>query len=226
MSRKHQHQHFAPKTFYPKTENQKKVYQDFKDYNLVLHGMAGTGKSFLSLYLGLHSILANKSPYEKIIIIRSAVPSRDIGFLPGSLREKIEVYEDPYKLIVNEIFGRGDAYGILKNKYQLEFLTTSYLRGCTLSDAIVIVDEFQNCTFHELDTIITRLGDNSKIIFSGDSSQSDLEKARDRDGLHRFLRILDDLPEFSFVEFGVKDIVRSNLVRSYLIAKDHIKNRS
>lgn len=225
-AKKGSYQHFLPRNFHPTTENQKKVFRDFKDYNLVLHGVAGTGKSFLSLYLSLHTLLSTKSNYEKIIIIRSAVPTRDIGFLPGSLREKIEAYEDPYKLIVHEVFGRGDAYGILKNKYQLEFLTTSYLRGVTLSDCIVIVDEFQNCTFQELDTIITRMGEGSKIVFCGDYSQSDLEKARDKDGMNKFLQILDELPEFSFIEFGVGDIVRSGLVRSYLTAKDRMKNRS
>jgi phosphate starvation-inducible protein PhoH len=187
--------------------------------------MAGTGKSFLSLYLSLQAILAKKSPYLKIVVIRSAVPTRDIGFLPGSLKEKIEAYEEPYKIIVSEIFGRGDAYGILKNKGQIEFVTTSYLRGITLDDCIVIVDEFQNCTFQELDTIITRIGENGKIIFSGDYRQSDLDKSRERAGMIKFLDILEKMYEFEFVEFDAEDIVRSGLVKSYIIAKSELEDQ-
>jgi phosphate starvation-inducible protein PhoH len=187
--------------------------------------MAGTGKSFLSLYLSLQAILAKKSPYLKIVVVRSAVPTRDIGFLPGSLKEKIEAYEEPYKIIVSEIFGRGDAYGILKNKGQVEFVTTSYLRGITLDDCIVIVDEFQNCTFQELDTIITRIGENGKIIFSGDYRQSDLDKSRERAGMIKFLDILEKMYEFEFVEFDAEDIVRSGLVKSYIIAKSELEDQ-
>lgn len=219
MAKHYQPQHFQPKSFVPMTKNQKKIFEYFTENHLVLHGMAGTGKSFLSLYLSLQAVLAKKSPYFKIIIIRSAVPTRDVGFLPGSLKEKIEAYEDPYKTIVDEIFGRGDAYGILKSKGQIEFVTTSYLRGITLDDCIVIVDEFQNCTFQELDTVVTRIGDNAKIIFCGDYRQSDLERTKERQGMSLFVSILERMYEFEFVELGIDDIVRSGLVKSYIIAK-------
>jgi len=225
MAKHYQPQHFQPKSFSPITRNQKKVFDYFSNNHLVLHGMAGTGKSFLSLYLSLQAILAKKSPYLKIVVVRSAVPTRDIGFLPGSLKEKIEAYEEPYKIIVSEIFGRGDAYGILKNKGQVEFVTTSYLRGITLDDCIVIVDEFQNCTFQELDTIITRIGENGKIIFSGDYRQSDLDKSRERAGMIKFLDILEKMYEFEFVEFDAEDIVRSGLVKSYIIAKSELEDQ-
>jgi len=225
MAKHYQPQHFQPKSFSPITRNQKRVFDYFSNNHLVLHGMAGTGKSFLSLYLSLQAILAKKSPYLKIVVVRSAVPTRDIGFLPGSLKEKIEAYEEPYKIIVSEIFGRGDAYGILKNKGQIEFVTTSYLRGITLDDCIVIVDEFQNCTFQELDTIITRIGENGKIIFSGDYRQSDLDKSRERAGMIKFLDILEKMYEFEFVEFGAEDIVRSGLVKSYIIAKSELEDQ-
>lgn len=225
MAKHYQPQHFQPKSFSPITRNQKRVFDYFSNNHLVLHGMAGTGKSFLSLYLSLQAILAKKSPYLKIVVIRSAVPTRDIGFLPGSLKEKIEAYEEPYKIIVSEIFGRGDAYGILKNKGQIEFVTTSYLRGITLDDCIVIVDEFQNCTFQELDTIITRIGENGKIIFSGDYRQSDLDKSRERAGMIKFLDILEKMYEFEFVEFDAEDIVRSGLVKSYIIAKSELEDQ-
>ncbi len=225
MAKHYQPQHFQPKSFSPITRNQKRVFDYFSNNHLVLHGMAGTGKSFLSLYLSIQAILAKKSPYLKIIVVRSAVPTRDIGFLPGSLKEKIEAYEEPYKIIVSEIFGRGDAYGILKNKGQIEFVTTSYLRGITLDDCIVIVDEFQNCTFQELDTIITRIGENGKIIFSGDYRQSDLDKSRERAGMIKFLDILEKMYEFEFVEFDAEDIVRSGLVKSYIIAKSELEDQ-
>jgi phosphate starvation-inducible protein PhoH len=225
MAKHYQPQHFQPKSFSPITRNQKRVFDYFSNNHLVLHGMAGTGKSFLSLYLSLQAILAKKSPYLKIVVVRSAVPTRDIGFLPGSLKEKIEAYEEPYKIIVSEIFGRGDAYGILKNKGQIEFVTTSYLRGITLDDCIVIVDEFQNCTFQELDTIITRIGENGKIIFSGDYRQSDLDKSRERAGMIKFLDILEKMYEFEFVEFDAEDIVRSGLVKSYIIAKSELEDQ-
>ena len=213
-------QHFQPKRISPLTENQKRTFESYdQDKHLVLHGVAGTGKSFISLYLAYDELLAKKSQYDKIVILRSVVPSRDIGFLPGSIQEKIEVYEEPYKIITDQLFGRGDAYGILKRKGQLEFLTTSFLRGTTLNNCIVIVDEFQNCNFAELDTIITRIGTNSKVIFCGDYRQSDLDKMREREGMQQFLSILERMREFDFVEFTARDIVRSGLCKQYILAK-------
>jgi predicted ribonuclease YlaK len=221
--KKHQNiQHFLPRSFRPITENQKLAFDGFKNNNLVLHGMAGTGKSFITLYLALEAVLQRKPQYDKVVILRSVVPSRDIGFLPGSIKEKIEVYEEPYKIIVDQIFGRGDAYGILKNKYQLEFATTSYLRGVTLDNCIVMVDESQNCNYEELRTIITRMGENSKIVFCGDLSQTDLYRnKKDTEGFQSMMKILDRMEEFRRIEFGVDDIVRSKLVRSFLITEDN-----
>lgn len=212
-------QHFQPRSIRPLTDNQKKTFDLYEKNNLVLHGVAGTGKSFVALYLAFHDLLAKNSQYDKIIIIRSVVPSRDIGFLPGSVQEKASAYEEPYRIIASDIFGRGDAYGILKQRGQLEFLTTSFLRGSTLSNCLVIVDEFQNCNFQELDTIVTRMGDNSKLIFCGDYRQSDLDKYKEREGMKTFLSILQQMQEFEFVEFGINDIVRSGLCASYILAK-------
>jgi phosphate starvation-inducible PhoH-like protein len=222
-SRKNQNQsiqHFQPKRISPLTENQKRTFDAYDEgKHLVLHGVAGTGKSFVSLYLAYDDLLAKKTDYEKIVIIRSVVPSRDIGFLPGSIQEKIEVYEEPYKTITDNIFGRGDAYGVMKKKGQLEFLTTSFLRGTTLSNCIVIVDEFQNCNFGELDTIITRIGTNSKVIFCGDYRQSDLDRMKEKEGMQQFLSILERMDDFAFVDFTAHDIVRSGLVKQYILAK-------
>lgn len=204
----------------PLTNNQSKAFEHFWDgKNLVLHGISGTGKTFLSLYLTLSDLLSGNSNYNKIFIVRSTVPSRDAGFLPGNIKEKIKVYEEPYQIACNKLFGRGDAYGILKSKNLIEFVSTSYLRGVQFDDAYVIVDEMQNCTGPELDTIITRLGDNSKIILSGDYRQTDFQKMQDRSGLSKFLKIIKDMNSFHYVEFDEQDIVRSGLVKKYIMTK-------
>jgi phosphate starvation-inducible PhoH-like protein len=199
----------------PKTKNQFKTFDEYQDNNhCVLHGVAGTGKTFISLYLALDEIF-NAKQKQKIICIRSVVPTRDIGFLPGNEKEKSKVYEMPYANICNDLFCRGDAYEILKSKKQFEFMTSSFLRGMTFNDAIVLIDEAQNLSFHELDTIITRLGKNCRLIVAGDFRQSDLVT----NGLLSFLNIIKRMRAFSFVEFNVNDIVRSGIVKEYLTIK-------
>ena len=195
----------------PLTRNQVLAFESQK--HMVLCGAAGTGKTFISLYLAFDDIA--KQEYEKVILVRSAVPTRDMGFLPGTDKEKAKVYEEPYYAIANEIFQRGDAYEILKKHNVVNFMTTSYLRGLTVRDSVVIVDECQNMTFHELDSIITRVGENSRIIFCGDFAQADLPK----NGMKEFLQVLNEMSEFDIVEFGISDIVRSSFVKKYLIAK-------
>lgn len=204
----------------PKTQAQQDVFDAFNEgYHLFLHGVAGTGKTFISLYLALKTILTSKE-YKKIVIIRSAVPSRDIGFLPGTAKEKMMMYEMPYQVICNTLFQRGDAYDILKTKGTIEFVSTSFLRGITLNDAIVIADEAQNYTFAEADTLISRVGPNCKIIFCGDIDQTDLLKNRnDLTGLPKFMSIIDNMEIFDFIEFQTDDIVRSSLVKDYIIQK-------
>jgi len=203
---------FTLKEIEPLTKGQLEVFES--DKHLLLHGCAGTGKTFISLYLALDDV--EKNNYGKVIIIRSAVSTREIGFLPGTESEKARIYEQPYIGICQELFDRGDdPYGQLKLKNVVQFMTTSYLRGITLENAVVIVDECQNMTFHELDSIITRIGHNCRIIFCGDFFQSDLKTT----GIRKFMDILQKMDEFDFVEFGIGDIVRSNLVKSYLITK-------
>ncbi len=202
------------------TDTQEEVFSEYDNgQNLVLHGYAGTGKTYISLYLALETLLKNETKYDKIIIIRSVVPSRDMGFLPGSVTEKARVYEEPYREIFNNLFGRGDGYEILKQKKLLEFTTTSFLRGITWNNAIVIVDEIQNMQFSEIDTVMTRLGDNSKIIFCGDFRQTDFKRDDEKSGLKKFLKILDRMDNFSHIEFKQEDIVRSGIVRDYIIKK-------
>ena len=184
---------FVMKKIEPLTENQKLSFEYFdKGKNLMLHGIAGTGKSFISLYLALREIMDNKnSQYKKVIIVRSVVPTRDMGFLPGSNKEKAKVYEAPYYAICTELFGRGDAYDILKQRNMVDFISTSFIRGITLNNSIIVVDEIANMTLHELDSIITRVGKNCKIIFSGDFRQSDFTKEHEKNGLTEFMRIIN-----------------------------------
>lgn len=197
----------------PLTRNQLRAFES--DKNLVLHGCAGTGKTFISCYLAFDDMTKNQ--YEKLVIIRSAVPTRDIGFLPGTEKEKSSVYEEPYYDISIDLFERGDAYQILKTKRLVHFMTTSYIRGITLRDAVILIDECQNMTFHELDSIITRVGENCRVIFCGDFSQSDLKQ----NGMREFFEILVSMNRFDFIEFGVEDIVRSGFVKEYIIAKEY-----
>ena len=198
----------------PLTRNQLKAFESNK--HLVLHGLAGTGKTFISSYLAYDDMA--KGAFQKLVIIRSAVPTRDIGFLPGTEKEKASVYEEPYKDIAIDLFQRGDAYEILKNKGMVHFMTTSFIRGITLRDAVIMVDECQNMSFHELDSIITRIGENCRVIFCGDFRQADLKA----NGLQDFIRVLKMMDRFTFIEYEVEDIVRSDFVKQYIIAKNEL----
>lgn len=209
----------------PKTLNQEITFEAYDTGNhLLLHGIAGTGKTFISMYLALDQLFNNNyaTEYNSITVIRSVVPTRDIGFLPGRESEKIGVYEDPYRCICNELFERGDAYDILKHKGLVRFMSTSFVRGLTLRDTIVIVDEVNNMTFHELDSLITRMGENCRIIFCGDFRQSDLKKGEERSGLMDFMKVIDRVDGFTHVEFTRDDIVRSKLVKDYIIAREEL----
>ena len=210
----------------PLTDNQQKVFDEYeKGKHLVLHGSAGTGKTFVVLYNALRQVLSADSPYEKIYIVRSLVPTREIGFLPGTHEDKSMLYQVPYKNMVKYMFQMPDdnsfdmLYDNLKAQETISFWSTSFIRGTTLDNAIVLVDESQNLNFHELDSIITRVGQDSRIIFAGDVFQTDLVKTNEKTGILDFQRILESMDEFSSVEFGVEDIIRSGLVKSYLISK-------
>ena len=210
----------------PLTPSQEKVFDAWqKNKHLFLFGAAGTGKSFVTMYLALREILDEKSPYNKLYIVRSLVPTREIGFLPGDHEDKANLYQIPYKNMVRYMFEMPDdasfemLYGNLKAQDTISFWSTSFIRGTTIDNSIVLVDESENLNFHELDSIITRLGVNSKIIFAGDAAQSDLVKAHEKTGIMDFKKIIDDMDEFESIEFGIDDIVRSGLVKSYLISK-------
>lgn len=210
------------RTVLPLTENQERTFASYREgKNLLLHGMAGTGKTFISMYLALQDVLKHQT-YESVTIVRSVVPTRDMGFLPGNQKEKTKAYEQPYFPIAKDLFGRGDAYDILKNKGIINFMSTSFIRGTTIEDSIIIVDEVENMTFHEIDSVITRCGKNSKIIFCGDFRQSDLLRFEDRQGLKKFMEVVSKLRSFDYIEFTQDDIVRSGLVREYIIAKSNL----
>jgi len=210
------------KTFQPLTDNQKKFFDAYKrgDYFVALHGVAGTGKTFCALYKALEEVLDKSNPFNKIIIVRSAVQSREIGHLPGDVTEKMEIYQQPYVQICDTLFGRRDAYSRLEEQGYIDFISTSFIRGMSFDDAIIIVDEMQNLTFEEIDTVMTRVGYRSKIIWCGDYRQTDLNrKKNDMSGILKFFDIAMHMESFTRIEFTVEDIVRSSLVKDYIMAK-------
>ena len=210
----------------PLTDNQKILFDTYNQQkNIVAYGVAGTGKTFITLYNALKDVLNETTPYERVYIVRSLVSTREIGFLPGDHEDKADIYQIPYKHMVKYMFQMpSDAdfemlYGNLRSQETIKFWSTSFIRGTTLDNAIIIVDEFQNLNFHELDSIITRVGENSKICFCGDATQSDLTKTNDRNGIVDFMNILRKMVSFDIIEFDVNDIVRSGLVKEYIVAK-------
>jgi len=205
----------------PLTDNQKIFFEHYNDGQsfMLLHGVAGTGKSYIALYKALEEVLDKSSVYDRVIIVRSAVPARDIGHLPGDEKEKTEVYKEPYVEICANLFTRGDAFQRLQEQGACHFLITSFLRGVTLDNSIIIVDECQNLCDSEINTIMTRVGNNSKIIFCGDFRQTDLNKKNDMSGLKKFINIAKMMPTFKLIEFSPQDIVRSELVKQYILAR-------
>jgi predicted ribonuclease YlaK len=210
----------------PLTENQKKLFNSYSEgKNLIAYGCAGSGKTFITLYNALTEILDETSPYEKIYLFRSLVPTRDIGYLPGSHEDKADVYQNPYKDMVKHMFRIPSSadfemiYGNLKSREIINFCSTSFIRGTTIDNAIIIADEFQNLNFHESCSLITRVGENSKIMFCGDATQSDLVKENERNGIINFMKIIKEMSSFDMIEFGLDDIVRSSLVKEFLTAK-------
>ena len=210
----------------PLTNNQKLLFNAYaENKNIVAYGCAGTGKTFITLYNAIKDVLSPTTPYEKIYIVRSLVATREIGFLPGDHEDKSTLYQIPYKHMVKYMFEMSsDAdfemlYGNLKTQGTIDFWSTSFIRGTTFDNAIIIVDEYQNLNFHELDSIMTRVGQDSKIMFCGDATQSDLTKTNERNGIMDFMRVLRIMPSMDIIEFGVEDIVRSGLVKEYILSK-------
>jgi len=211
----------------PLTENQQKLFDSYTEgKNIIAYGAAGTGKTFITLYNALCDVLDPSTPYEKIYIVRSLVSTREIGFLPGDHEDKSTLYQIPYKNMVKYMFEMPSdqdfemLYGALKTQETVGFWSTSFIRGTTMDNCIILVDEMQNLNFHELDSIITRVGENTKIIFCGDAAQTDLVKTNERNGILDFKKIILSMADdFESIEFDINDIVRSGLVRNYLLTK-------
>jgi phosphate starvation-inducible protein PhoH len=215
-------QHFDLENIYPMTDNQVVTFDAYDDgKNLFLHGCAGTGKTFISMYLALNEIMNERTNLKKLVIIRNTQTSKNQGFLPGNAKEKSEIFESAYKAICSELFHRDDAYDVLKQKGIIEFHTTSYLRGTTIDNAIILVDEVQNQSYVELRTVLTRTGENSRIILCGDTKQDDLSSARynEESGLKDMMKVFERMNFMFTVHFGVDDIVRSGFVKSFIIAE-------
>jgi len=211
------------KQFAPLTDNQKIFFDAYTrgDYFIMLTGSAGTGKSFIACYKAIEEVFNKDSSFKRVVIVRSAVQSRDVGFTPGSLEDKMSLYEQPYMQIYHTLFNRRDAYEYLKEQGKIEFISTSFIRGMSFDDSIILVDECQNMNWEELSTIMTRVGYRSKIIFCGDYRQTDLyRKQGDKSGLWKFHQVAKSMPSFTSVEFTTDDIVRSSLVKDFLIAVD------
>jgi len=209
------------KEFEPLTDNQKKFFDAYKvgSYFIALHGVAGTGKTFCALYKAIEEVLSKENFFKKIIVVRSAVQSRDMGHLPGDVAEKMEIYEQPYRQICETLFGRRDAWSRLEEQGYISFISTSFIRGMSFDDAIIIVDEMQNMNYEEIDTVMTRVGYRSKIIWCGDYRQTDLRKSNDKTGILKFFDIAQHMKSFEKIEFTADDIVRSSLVKDYIMAK-------
>ena len=211
----------------PLTDNQEKFFEAYNaGKNMFAYGAAGTGKTFVALYLALKDVLDQFTPYEKVYVVRSLVSTREIGFLPGDHDDKAALYQIPYKNMVKYMFELQDEnefemlYGALKGQETIKFWSTSFIRGTTMDNCIIIVDEMQNLNFHELDSIITRVGENCKIVFCGDAAQSDLVKTNERNGILDFMKIIQAMTDdFTCVEYDVNDIVRSGFVRNYIMTK-------
>ena len=214
---------FQIKQIDPLTANQERTFDEWNQgKHLLAVGTPGTGKSFLALYLGMSAVLEGDEQ-RKLVIVRSVVPTRDMGFLPGSNKDKAKVYEAPYYAIFSELFGRGDAYDYLKNKGVVEFMSTSFVRGITINSAVIIVDELQNMTASELHSVFTRIGKNCRVIFTGDIKQNDLNPRREESGFKDFFKVINRMKAFTTIEFNKDDIVRGPLVKQYIIAREELE---
>ena len=217
--------HFDLNQIQPITDNQVRTFQAYdRGDNLFLHGCAGTGKTFISIYLALKEIENGRSRRRKLVIIRTAQSSKDIGFLPGDEKRKLEVYEAPYRAICAELYHRDDAYDILKQKGIIEFHSTSFLRGTTIDDSIILIDECQNQRYVELRTVLTRTGDRSRVILCGDTKQDDLtsERYKESSGLVDMMKVFDRMGDMTAIQFEIDDIVRSGFVRDFIIAENEL----
>ena len=184
-------------------------------------GCAGVGKTYVAIYLAMREIADRSSPVKKLVIVRSPQPTKQIGFLPGDEKTKLAVYENAYRAIFTELYGRGDAYDILKQKGIVEFHGTSFMRGVTIDNAVVLIDEVQGMSYIEQKTIATRIGSDSRLMVCGDIHQDDLtnERFKEVSGIQQFLKVLAKIGSVEIINFLPCDIVRSGFVRAYIEAE-------
>ncbi len=212
------------KSIRPLNQAQGDMYQAWvNDYDLCAYGSAGTGKSFLALYLALSDVLNEKTETEKIIIVRSIVSVRDPGHLPGELCEKVAPHEAPYQAIFHELMGKANTYENMKDAGVVEFVTTSFLRGLTWNNAIIVLDESQNMSDVEINSAMTRVGKNSKVMVLGDMKQNDfLHSKKETSGFAQSMRIMEKMSEFALIKFLPQDIVRSGFCKSWILASEEL----
>lgn len=212
------------KTIRPMSTGQEIMFNSyFSGKHIVASGSAGTGKTYAALYLALTDVLNSESKQDKIIIVRSAVATRDIGFLPGSILEKLMAYEEPYKDIMKDLLRKNTAYDDMKELDKLSFMSTSYVRGLTWDNAVIILDEVQSMTFHEINSVVTRLGKNSRLIICGDIGQNDLvTKKSEQSGFNRMIEVTNRMDDFDTINFTRNDIVRSKFVKSWICACEDV----
>lgn len=213
--------------YQPITKTQEKLFETFEEFpnkSMFLYGSPGTGKTFLATYLALQQILDNTTGFDKILYIRNPVQTgENIGFTPGTPEEKISLYEQPYASIFEEMFGWENSWQNCKKLGIVEFCIPNFLRGTTFKNTIVIVDECQSMSFHTINTIVTRIGQDSKIILCGDESQNDLigNKYKNYEissGFNKTLNIVKKITQhFSIIEFKTNDVIRSELVKDWII---------
>jgi phosphate starvation-inducible protein PhoH and related proteins len=208
----------------PRTANQEKIFDRFDEgKHLYIHGTAGTGKTYVACYLAMDAIL-NHGDFEELVIIRSAVPSRRQGFLPGNEEEKNEIFEVPYENLFTKLFDGDRPYQNLKSSNKVRFISTSYLRGITLENCVVLIEEVQNMNDGEIDTVMTRLGENCRAIICGDTAQNDLFYMHEDSCIDKLSKVVRKMPSFSVIEMKPEDICRNGLVREWLLSKASVQN--
>lgn len=213
------------KNIKPISSAQRMLFESYlaHDNHVVANGFPGTGKTYLSFWLGLNSVLSPDEPQDRIIVVRSAVPARDIGFLPGDAKEKMAPFEVAYKDIVHDLIGKSTSYEDMCEAGKIEFMPTSFLRGLTWDNAVVILDEIQNLTWQEIHTVMTRIGKNTRVLVCGDVSQNDLQNKRNEEtGIGNFLTVAERMNTFDIVNFTKHDVVRSGFVKDWILAKEDL----
>ena len=214
---------FGRRTVQPKSPNQRRYLEAIEQHDMVFGvGPAGTGKTYLAVAMAISALL-NKQ-VNRIILARPAVEAGErLGFLPGTLQEKIDPYLRP---LYDALFDMLDAERVERylEKNIIEIAPIAFMRGRTLNDSFVILDEAQNTTSEQMKMFVTRLGFNSKAVITGDVTQIDLPNAR-RSGLLEAIDILDGVNGLAFVHFDESDVVRHHLVQRIIRAYDEHKTR-